>query len=68
MYDDDAEGLMDDSKDPASIELIVLRPRIWATGATEERVLKLVDQAHRHCYVANSLRTEIRIEPTVEIR
>jgi organic hydroperoxide reductase OsmC/OhrA len=66
-YDDEAEGVMDDSERPASVRRIVLRPRIAARGASEERVRKLVDRAHELCYVANSLRSEIVIEPRVEV-
>jgi organic hydroperoxide reductase OsmC/OhrA len=68
-YDDDAEGFMDESDEPARIQRIVLRPQIWvAAGTSEDRVLKLVEQAHRLCFVANSLKSEIEIEPTVAIR
>ena len=66
-YDDDAEGEMDDARTPASVERIVLRPRIVAPGASEERVRKLVEQGHRLCYIANSVRTEIAIEPRIEV-
>jgi organic hydroperoxide reductase OsmC/OhrA len=34
---------------------------------TEERVRHLCEVAHRECYVANSLQTEIRVEPVVSI-
>lgn len=68
-YSDDAEGTMDESDEPARIQRIVLRPRIAvAAGASEERVLRLVHLAHDHCYVANSLRTEIEVEPAIEVR
>ncbi len=68
-YSDDAEGTMDESDEPARIQRIALRPRIAvAGGASEERVLHLVHLAHDHCYVANSLRTEIEIEPEIEVR
>jgi organic hydroperoxide reductase OsmC/OhrA len=67
-YDDDAEGVMDDADEPARIQSIVLHPRIVVAGGTsEERVRGLVERAHRLCYVANSLRTEIAVEPTVEV-
>jgi organic hydroperoxide reductase OsmC/OhrA len=47
----------------------MLRPRIVVAGqAREERVLKLVSTAHEHCYVANSLNSEITIEATIEVR
>jgi organic hydroperoxide reductase OsmC/OhrA len=67
MYDDDAEGVMDEADRPARIQRIVLRPQIWVRGDTsDERVLKLVEQAHRLCYIANSVKSEIVIEPRVE--
>ena len=66
-YEDDAEGTMDESDAPARIQRIVLRPRIAAPGATEERVLKLVEQAHRLCFIANSVSSEMLIEPRVEV-
>jgi organic hydroperoxide reductase OsmC/OhrA len=36
-----------------------------APGPSDERVAHLVEVAHRECYVANSLRTDIRVEPTI---
>jgi organic hydroperoxide reductase OsmC/OhrA len=66
-YEDDASGEMDDSRRPAYVERIVLRPRIVAPGASEERVAKLVEQGHRLCYIANSVRTEIVVEPRIEV-
>jgi organic hydroperoxide reductase OsmC/OhrA len=48
---------------------ITLRPRIAIAGeASEERVRKLLHTAHEHCFIANTLRSEIAIEPTVETR
>jgi organic hydroperoxide reductase OsmC/OhrA len=68
-YEDDAEGVMDESDRPARIQRIVLRPRIAvAPGVSQERVLKLVEQGHRLCFIANSVRSEIVIEPSVEER
>ena len=47
-------------------ERIVLRPVVQYRGETkEERVLHLLDLAHEECYIANSLRTAITLEPTV---
>ena len=37
-----------------------------AGDASEERVQKLVHKAHEHCYIANSLKSEVRLEPQVE--
>lgn len=65
-YDDDAEGVMPVDDQPVRLTRIVLRPRIMvATGPTVERVHHLVAVAHRECYVANSLRAEIEVEPEV---
>jgi organic hydroperoxide reductase OsmC/OhrA len=62
-YDDDASGEMPDGRYPW-IERIVLRPHVTYRGETkEERVLHLLELAHRECYIANSLRTEITLEP-----
>jgi len=65
-YEDDGEGVMPEDEPPVRVTLITLRPRIRvAPGTSEARVLHLVEVAHRECYIANSLSTEIRIEPTV---
>jgi organic hydroperoxide reductase OsmC/OhrA len=66
-YADDAEAVMPEDDRPVRITRIVLRPRIVVAGdVPDERVLHLVEVAHRECYVANSLRSEIAIEPVVE--
>jgi organic hydroperoxide reductase OsmC/OhrA len=45
---------------------IVLRPTITVAGdASEERVRKLLDTAHEHCFIANSLNSSMSIEPSV---
>ena len=68
-YADQAEGFMSEADLPMRIGRIVLRPRIVvASRVSEQRVLHLLELAHQECYVANSLRSEIVIEPTVERR
>jgi organic hydroperoxide reductase OsmC/OhrA len=67
-YEDEGEGTMPEDDPPTRLTSIVLRPTIWvATGPTQERIAHLVEVAHRECYVANSLRTDIRVEPTIII-
>jgi organic hydroperoxide reductase OsmC/OhrA len=67
-YEDDGEGEMPEADQPARITSIVLRPKIRvAAGPTEARVRHLVEVAHRECYIANSLRTEVSVEPTIII-
>ena len=68
-YDDEASALMPDDEQPVRITEIALRPRIAVTGeASEERVRRLVDSAHEHCFIANSLNSSMRIEPAIERR
>jgi organic hydroperoxide reductase OsmC/OhrA len=66
-YEDHATGLM--PVDDGWITEITLRPRVVVTGeATEERLHTLVETAHERCYIANSLRSEMRIEATFDVR
>jgi organic hydroperoxide reductase OsmC/OhrA len=66
-YEDESLGEMPRDAEPAWVERITLRPRITIRGeASRERVLRLCETAHRHCNIANSLKSEIRLEPTVD--
>jgi organic hydroperoxide reductase OsmC/OhrA len=68
-YEDAASAVMPEDDKPMRITEITLRPRIAIAGeASEERVLKLAHTAHEHCYIANSLRSEVRLEPRIELR
>ena len=68
-YDDEAVALMPEDVEPVRITEVTLRPRIAVAGdASEERVRTLVETAHEHCFVANSLTCAMSIEPTVERR
>jgi organic hydroperoxide reductase OsmC/OhrA len=51
---------------PTRIARIVLRPRITIRGTMPRgtRLLHLVEVAHRECFVANSLNSEIEIQAT----
>ena len=63
-YEDEAEGVMPEDDRPVRITRIVLRPRIEVAGdAPEERLHKLAQLAHRECYIANSLKTDVVVEP-----
>jgi organic hydroperoxide reductase OsmC/OhrA len=66
-YEDDASGVMPSGDEPMRLTQITLRPRIVIAGdASEERITKLVEQAHGYCYIANSLNGEVVLEPRVE--
>lgn len=59
-YEDRCEAEMPDGQ----ITRVVLRPEIEVSGNPgEERVLKLCEQAHRHCNIAKSLSGPVEVEP-----
>ena len=65
-YADQAQAVMAEDDRPTRLSSIVLNPSIWVVpGTSEERVRHLVEVAHHECYVANSLRTEVLVRPTV---
>jgi len=65
-YEDDAEAEMAEGEPPIRLSEIRLRPRIHvAPGTSHERVERLVELAHRECYVANSLATPVLVEATI---
>jgi organic hydroperoxide reductase OsmC/OhrA len=65
-YEDDAEAEMPEDDEPVRITRIVLRPRIEvAEGPSEAIVRRLVAKAHDNCYVANTVRCDIDVEPAI---
>jgi organic hydroperoxide reductase OsmC/OhrA len=67
-YEDDAEAEMPEDELPVRLTRIVLRPRIVVRpGPTEDRIRHLCELAHRECYIANTLSTEVEVEARVEI-
>jgi organic hydroperoxide reductase OsmC/OhrA len=66
-YDDDASALMPEQDLPVRLTEIKLRPRIvLKRGPSEERVRHLVEVAHRECYIASSLKSDVTVEPQIE--
>jgi organic hydroperoxide reductase OsmC/OhrA len=66
-YDDDAEGVLErDARGRYAITRITLRPRIVFGGDAAPDAAALAalhDAAHEACYIANSLRAAIVVEP-----
>jgi len=68
-YEDDAEADMPRDIRPMRITAIRLRPRITvADGTDEAKVQRLVALAHRECFVASSVTSEMDIRATVFTR
>ena len=82
-YEDSAEGMMPEGDRVMWVTEIRLRPVITVRAAggaaggaagraagrplAEDRIRHLCEVAHRECFIANSLRTQITVEPTVRI-
>jgi organic hydroperoxide reductase OsmC/OhrA len=66
-YEDDAVGILEkNGEGQLAITRITLRPRVTFAepgAVSEEELEKLHDGAHRNCFIANSLRTEIAVAP-----
>jgi organic hydroperoxide reductase OsmC/OhrA len=68
-YRDEARGTMGrDDRGRTAVTRIALRPRIDFAGEAPDadRLERLHHEAHEKCFIANSLRTEIAIEPAQE--
>jgi organic hydroperoxide reductase OsmC/OhrA len=65
-YRDVAEGTMPGDLRPMWITEIALHPNITVRGhVSEDRIRHLCEVAHDECFIANSVRTEITVEPTI---
>lgn len=66
-YYDDAEGIMGkNSERKLAMLTVTLRPKIAfgnATPVSPETLAELHHQAHEKCFIANSVKTEVAVEP-----
>ncbi len=65
-YRDAAVGVLDrDARGATSMTVVTLRPVVafGGTAPAAETLADLHHRAHQACYIANSVRTEVRIEP-----
>lgn len=69
-YVDNPVGLLDkDADGRMAMTNITLRPEIVFAGARwpdEDEIAAIHHEAHGKCYIANSLKTQITIEPPIE--
>ncbi len=64
-YQDEAVGVMERNEEKRiAITKVVLRPQVRWSGErpTSEELEKLHAKAHKHCFIANSVKTEISVE------
>lgn len=66
-YDDQPTGKMDKNSDgKTALSVVTLRPKVVFGGEarpTSNEINSMHHQAHELCFIANSVRSEIRIEP-----
>ena len=66
-YQDDAVGVLGrDERGKTSITALTLRPAVVFSGELQPDAAALDDlhhRAHRACYIANSIRAEVTVEP-----
>ncbi len=68
-YVDEPVGTMAETADGGQFTEAVLRPRIEVAEASmAERAVALHVDAHRSCFIANSVNFPVRHEPTVSVR
>jgi organic hydroperoxide reductase OsmC/OhrA len=66
-YTDAAEGVM--ARNPErrmAMTVVTLRPAVAFSGAvqpTPEQIAEMHHEAHEECFIANSVKTEVRCEP-----
>ena len=65
-YTDEAIGIMEKNDDgKMAMTIVTLRPKVVFSGArqpTTEQLEKTHHQAHELCFIANSVKTEVKIE------
>ncbi len=66
-YHDAAEGVMENNADGKMVmSIVTLKPEVSFSGAqlpTRAQIDQLHHRAHEECFIANSVKSEVRIEP-----
>jgi organic hydroperoxide reductase OsmC/OhrA len=66
-YEDEAEGVMEkDAQGKVAITRVTLRPAVAFSGdklPTRDEIESLHHQAHQECFIASSVKTDVRCEP-----
>ncbi|MDP2846296.1 MAG: OsmC family protein, partial [Candidatus Methanoperedens sp.] len=64
-YESEAEGILETVGKMKIFTKIIIKPRIKAKE-TEEKIRMILDHAEKRCLVANSMKTQVIIEPEIE--
>ncbi len=62
-YESSAEGVLETTDEGVVFTKITIRPKVKVKNPDDaEKVRKFLERAHEYCLVANSMRTEVRVE------
>lgn len=64
-YESEAEGILETVGKMKIFTKIIIKPRIKAKE-TDEKIRMILDHAEKRCLVANSMKTQVIIEPVIE--
>jgi len=68
-YRDEAVGKLEKVEGKIRMSRIDLKPRITISAASNrDRAVALVAKAHEQCFIANSVTTQVVVEPEFEVR
>ena len=63
-YDDDASGWLENAGGKLWMTRVVLRPRIAFEAAPDAATVdQMHHMAHEQCFIANSVKTDVKVEP-----
>jgi organic hydroperoxide reductase OsmC/OhrA len=66
-YADEPEGTMVEDADGGRFERVTLRPRVTISAGDAGKAAALHHEAHRRCYVANSVNFPVGCEPVIAV-
>lgn len=61
-YEDDAVGLLENDNGKLWISHVTLRPKV-ISSADEQTLAQIHHLAHQACFIANSVKTQVAVEP-----
>lgn len=65
-YSDEARGVMEETRGGGHFTSVLLQPRVTvASPDMKAKALQLHESAHAHCFIANSVNFEVRVEANI---
>jgi len=68
-YTSNATGVLEKSDIGLVVKHITIYPKVTVFHQDDiENVIKILEKSERHCIISNSMKTEVSIKPTVEVK